>query len=365
MARDLSGVLDAVLAGILVLDRSGEIELVNAAASRILEVSSEAAVGRPVESLLGSDHAIAKLARTVLASGRTIVESEHRVAQRMAEDVVVDVSASPLFEHDQGFEKDERVDGVVLFLRDRTIQKRLEERVAERERLSSFGQIAAGIAHEVKNPLGGIRGAAEILGKRASDGRDKEAADLVVREVDRIAALVDELMVFGQDEDLRLDTLNIHRVLDNVLELLFMDPSAKGVHLERGFDPSIPELVADAGRLTQVFLNLAQNALQAMGPGDGTLTITTRVSHAHRLATADGNPAPTLLVTISDTGPGMSSQVLAQLETPFFTTRAGGHGLGLAVSRHWIARHGGTLHIDSAPGQGTAVQVALPLPRAS
>ena len=117
--------------------------------------------------------------------------------------------------------------------------------------------------------------------------------------------------------------------------------------------------------MTQVFLNLAQNALQAMGSQGGTLTITTRVSHTHRLSTDDGNQAPTLLVTVSDTGPGMSSQVLAQLATPFFTTRAGGHGLGLAVSRHWVAHHGGTLHIDSTPGEGTAVQVALPLPRAS
>ncbi len=359
MARDLSSVLDAVLAGILVLDKAGEIELVNPAACRILETSAEAATGRPVERLLGNDHPIAKLARAVLASGRAVVESEHRVEQRLAEDVVVDVSVSPMFEDDQ------RINGVVLFLRDRTIQKRLEELVAERERLASFGQIAAGIAHEVKNPLGGIRGAAEILAKRVPDGQVQEAANLVVREVGRIAALVDELMVFGRGEDLCLSTLNIHRVLNEVLELLCMDPDSKGIHLERGFDPSIPELLADAGRLTQVFLNLAQNALQAMGSGGGTLTITTRMSHTHRLSTEDGNQAPALLVTVSDTGPGMSSQVLAQLATPFFSTRAGGHGLGLAVSRHWVAQHGGTLHIDSTPGKGTAVQVALPLPRTS
>jgi len=359
VVRDLSGVLDAVLAGILVLDEEGRIELANSAACRIFETSAESACGLPVERLLGPDHAIAKLALGVLASGRAAVDSERRVERRRADAVVVDTSASPLFDDDQG------ISGVVLFLRDRTIQKQLEELVVERERLSAFGHIAAGIAHEVKNPLGGIRGAAEILGARTEDGRMQEAAKLVVREVDRIAALVDELMVFARGDEVHLAPVNIHRVLDHVLELLRMDASAPAVRVDRVFDPSIPELLADDRRLTQVFLNLAQNAVQAMGPEGGTLTIRTRMSLAHLLSTEVEGSVPLLRVTVADTGPGIAPDVLAELATPFFTTRAGGTGLGLAVSRHWVARHGGSLRIESTPGEGTAVQVALPLRRAS
>jgi two-component system nitrogen regulation sensor histidine kinase GlnL len=347
VARDLRGVLDAVLAGILVLDEEGRIELVNSAACRILETSAETGQGLPVERLLGPDHSIAKLARSVLASGRAAVESERRVERRGAEPVVVDASASPLFEDGQ------QVSGVVLFLRDRTIQKQLEELVAERERLSAFGHIAAGIAHEVKNPLGGIRGAAEILAARADDGRLKEAAELVVREVGRIAALVDDLMVFARDDEIRFAPVNIHRVLDHVLEL------------QRAFDPSIPELLADESRLTQVFLNLTQNAVQAMGAEGGTLTIRTRMPLAQLLSTTGEDSVPALLVTISDTGPGIAPDVMAELATPFFSTRKGGTGLGLAVSRHWVTRHGGTLRIDSTLGEGTSVQVVLPLRRAT
>jgi two-component system nitrogen regulation sensor histidine kinase GlnL len=234
--------------------------------------------------------------------------------------------------------------------------------VSERERLDDFGRIAAGIAHEVKNPLGGIRGAAEILASRASDAKTLDAAELIVREVSRIAALVDDLMVFARSEDLEPGELNIHRVLDDVLDLLAMDPLASGIEVERAFDPSLPEIQGDADRLTQVFHNLVRNALQAM-EGRGQLTITTRMAPRSRLSAPDGRPLPTLLVEIADDGPGIPAEVLGQLATPFFTTRAGGTGLGLAVSRHWVNRHDGALHIDSTPGRGTRVRVTLPMRR--
>jgi two-component system nitrogen regulation sensor histidine kinase GlnL len=359
VARDLSGVLDAVLAGIVVLDGAGNVELANAAACRILETSAEACVGLSVEQLLGAEHPVAKLAHTVLESGRAAIDSEHRIERRLAEAVVVEAAASALSDEDGG------PNGAVLVLRDRTIQKGLEELVADRERLAAFGDIAAGIAHEVKNPLGGIRGAAEILASRAKDEKTHDTAQLIVREVARIAALVDELMVFTRGEEVQLAEVNIHRILDHVLELLAMDPAAAGIRVVRAYDPSLPELLADGSRLTQVFLNLAQNALQAIETDGGTLTITTRMSLANRLAAAGEDRVHTLLVTVTDTGPGIPPDVLARLATPLFTTREGGTGLGLAVSRHWVARHGGTLRIDSTPGAGTAVQVAIPLRRPS
>jgi two-component system nitrogen regulation sensor histidine kinase GlnL len=170
-------------------------------------------------------------------------------------------------------------------------------------------------------------------------------------------------MVFTRGEDVNFAAVNIHRVLDDVFALLAMDPIASGVRLERRFDPSLPELIADADRLVQVFLNLARNALQAL-QGNGTLAIETRMSLDHRLALESGESVPTLLVTVGDDGPGMPREVLERLATPFFTTRRGGTGLGLAVAHHWVARHGGTLRVESAPGAGTRVVVALPLRRA-
>jgi two-component system nitrogen regulation sensor histidine kinase GlnL len=358
MGRDFRQVLDAVLAGVVVVDPQGLVELVNVAACRMLEVSPEAALGRPVERLLGPDHALTKLARTVLDTGRTAVESDQPVERRLEPDLVIDVSASPLF--DAGGE----LDGAVVMLRDRTIQNRLQELVEDRERLAGIGHLAAGLAHEVKNPLGGIRGAGEILRSRAPDARTREAADLVVREVDRITGLVDELMVFGKGEALRLAPTNLHRVLDGALELLALDPLARGVGFERVYDPSIPELLADADRLSQVFLNLGRNALQAMrGREDAALSAETRIGIERRLVTPEGDRVPTVVVTFRDRGEGIAPEALARIATPFFTTRPGGHGLGLGIARHWVAQHGGALRLVSTPGEGTEAEVTLPLRR--
>jgi two-component system nitrogen regulation sensor histidine kinase GlnL len=249
-----------------------------------------------------------------------------------------------------------------VVLRDSTLRQSLQDFVAQRDALAAFGRIAAGVAHEVKNPLGGIRGAAEILASRASDAKTLDAAELIVREVDRIAALVDDLMVFTHGE-LRVGPMNVHRVLDDVLALGSHDPLAKGVAIERAYDPSIPETLADADRLTQVLLNLVRNALQAMEGREGRLTVATRMTLEHRLRAPTGEQVPTLAIEVRDTGPGIPPEVLEQLATPFFTTRPGGTGLGLAVARHWVARHGGTLQVESEPGAGTCARVVLPLRR--
>jgi len=354
--RDLKKIIDAVLDGVVVVDEDGRVEFVNSEACRILGTSAETALAEPIDGLVGPDHAVAKVAHAVLGSGRSCIESETRLQRRFEGEVVVDVAASPLF--------DERTcTGVVIALRDRTIHRSLADWVSERERLSEFGQIAAGIAHEVKNPLGGIRGAAELIVSRATEDRTREAAFLIVREVDRIVSLVDDMMVFTQGKSLRLSQVNIHRVLDDVLDLLSLDTIAAGVSIERSFDPSIPDLYADADRLMQVFLNLARNALQAL-EGRGTLRISTRMALDHRLTGEHGEALPTVSISVEDDGPGIAPELIERITTPLFTTRQAGTGLGLAVARHWVALHDGALRIESAPGRGTQVRVNLPVHRA-
>jgi len=357
MARDLRDVLDAILAGVVVVDTEGIVEQLNSAACGILEHSAHAAVGSPVERLLGPSHALARLGRKVLATGIASSENSQEIESRFHEGLRVDVAASPLFDETGA------LDGAVLVLRDRSAQRRLERFEAERERLDFFGRIAAGLAHEVKNPLGGIRGAGELLSLRAEDGKTRETADLIVRESTRIANLVDDFMVFARGDRLRLAALNLHRILDRVLDLLAHDPLSGHCSIERAYDPSIPDLLADADRLVQVFLNLIRNALQAMEGGGGHLTLTTRVILDHRVFTESGEKIPTVATWIRDTGPGMDEEELRQATTPFFTKRPGGTGLGLSVAEYWVSQHGGTLLLESAPGEGTTVRVTLPLRR--
>ena len=326
------------------VDDEGAVRQLNVEACRILGTSSEAVFGRPVERVPGGE-AFAKGVRAVLAEGASLVENEVVLPRRFAPDLVVDVAVSPVTDDDG------RTRGGVVLLRDRTLGTALRAVESERAQSAALGRMAAGIAHEVKNPLAGIRGAAELLGRRAAGERDRETAELIVREVDRIAALLDDFMIFARGDVLRLAPVNLHRVLDDVLDVLATDPAGSRTRLVRSYDPSIPELLADGDRLVQVFLNLARNGLEAMErPGD-TLTITTRLRLDHR-------------IEVGDTGPGIPDEVREQVMTPFFTTKVTGTGLGLPLARHFVALHGGSLQIESHEGRGTTVRVSLPLRRA-
>lgn len=352
----LTDVLDAVLDGVVVLSPIGEVTWLNQEACQILETSLEAGLGQPLDSLMGPNSHFSALIAGVQQTGRPIVDDEVPLQRLFGPIRVVAVSISPLT-----VGRGARPAGAVMVLRDRTAFADLQDEAAQRDRLASYGQIAAGIAHEVKNPLGGIRGAAELLERKVEDTQGQKSAQLIVREVDRITSLVDELMVFARGESLDRARVNLHRLLDEVIELLEAEPLAQNIQFKRVYDPSIPKILADANRLKQVFLNLAQNAIQAMEENGGALTLTTGMALENRLMSESGQPHPTVIICFEDEGPGISPAIQHQLSTPFFTTKANGTGLGLAVSRHWISRHGGLLRIDASHETGGRVRVKLPL----
>lgn len=364
MNLDLQGIFDALLEGVVVLDDDDRIEFTNTEARRLLDSAGETATGKRLSDTLGADHPVSLIVDRVRRSGRPAIHDEVELPRRLAPALPVDVSVALIGDevHPGGPVGDNpNPSGIAIAIRDRSAARTLREEISERERHESYGHIAAGIAHEVKNPLGGIRGAAELLGLSANDERGQKAANLIVAEVDRISGLVDELMVFARGDELDLTSVNIHRTLDALLDLLEMERGYESISVERLFDPSLPELEADPARLQQVFLNLARNAMQAMEETGGKLTLSTRMSLDNRLVGPDGRPRPTIEVSIRDTGPGIAADTLHRLSTPFFTTKQKGTGLGLSVARHWIRRHGGRLRMDSAIGEGTQVCVDLPL----
>lgn len=354
MPIDLKDVLEALPDGVIVIDAGGHVVDSNGEACRILERSAETLAGMPLAEALEAFEPMATQVAAALLDGTAMIAREIGIQSRSGRRSTLDIAVSPLAGGPEG---------AVITLRDQTVSSELQHLAAQRDRLQAFGHIAAGIAHEVKNPLGGIRGAAELLGQWSSEERSRDAASLIVGEVDRIRALVDELMVFAREDQIALEKLNIHWVLDSVLDLLSVDPLAKSVEIERLYDPSLPEFRGDPDRLKQVFLNLGRNALQAMeGPGS-RLRVITKMHLGRRALDADGRPIPAIDILFADTGPGIDAATLAQIATPLFTTRAKGHGLGLAVARHWLMRHAGSLEIESEPGSGTTVTATLPLRR--
>lgn len=357
MAPRSAEILDAIIGGVVVVDPSGRVEDLNAEASRLLETSGQGIEGKTLADLLGRDHEVSRIILRVLGGGSATVESDVHIERRFAEDLRVELSVSPI-------RSEESQSGCLVVLRDLTAQKKLLQQSSERERHASFGKIASGLAHEIKNPLSGIRGAGELIASRSRDEKSGELADLIVEESKRIARLVDEFMVFTKGGALSNEVLNVHEVVNHVVALLEHDPVANAVEFRREYDPSIPEFVADRDRLTQIFMNVLRNACQAFREqAEKCVRIRTRVSMDHRIAEAGQAASPTLVVSVIDNGPGFPKEILPEATTPFVTGRAAGTGLGLAISEYWANLHGGAISVHNEAGGGARVSLMLPLRR--
>jgi len=237
------------------------------------------------------------------------------------------------------------------------------ERLERAERLATLGQVAASLAHEIRNPLAGIAGAVGVMADELPDTDPrKEIMDEILSQTRRLTKTVQDLLTFARPATPLLASCDLHQVLDRVLLLLAEDPIAKRIRLVRNYSPGLPRLEADDKQLGQVFLNLLLNAAQAMH-GDGQVTITTRLNGARG---ADGEPPAaagghTIEVSLTDTGPGIPPAVLSELFKPFFTTKPRGTGLGLAISRRIIEDHGGWIRAESVPQQGATFRIGLPV----
>jgi two-component system, NtrC family, nitrogen regulation sensor histidine kinase GlnL len=346
-------VLDSLPVGIVSLDRRGCVELQNSEASRILGLSADATRGRPLGDLLGETHPAVVLLDQVRKSGREVAQHACTFPERIGlRSLRVDLTASPVV-------PSEGEEGAVLTLRDRTIEEQLEAMIAQRASDELFQHLAAGIAHEIRNPLSGIRGAAELLEAKLDPSLARYPR-LVRDETDRIRRLLDDFAQLTRGRELAIAPVNLHRILDQILELQASTAAFADITIEREYDPSIPEMRLDSDRTTQIFLNLVRNAMQAM-KGSGRLTVRTRVEALFHLSGANGARQRLVRIDIEDTGPGIPETDLPHIFTPFFTTKSNGTGLGLAIVQHWVVRHGGRISASRAHAGGTRMRVLLPV----
>lgn len=251
--------------------------------------------------------------------------------------------------------------GLALAFRDISHFKEMEDNTRQADRLQLLGRLAATMAHEIKNPLGGIRGSAQLLSFELTDSRFKGYIEAIIKEVDRINRIVETALDLRRDREIVAAPVNIHKVLNEILLLEAHNENSSQIRFRVEFDPSIPDITAEEGQLAQVFLNLIRNGIEAMN-GEGELVLSTRISSEYQIQRGKkGPPARMLLVEIRDQGKGISEEAREGLFTPFFTTKKKGTGLGLVVSQQIVEKHNGWLKLDENPGGGTRAKVFLPL----
>ncbi len=251
--------------------------------------------------------------------------------------------------------------GIIIIFWPRTHTAELFERKSASEKDKSFGQIGRALAHEVKNPLAGIRGAAQLLMLDANNDQ-KPLAKLIIEETDRVHRLIDRVESLGLDEAVPLRPLNIHSIIERVIQLA-QNGFASDLNISREFDVSLPNIMGEPDRLTQIFLNLAKNAAEAANEkgNNGRIIFTTRYRHGHKIINGN-NEALHLPIEISviDNGYGIASELKNLIFDPFVTTKNEGSGLGLALVRKMVAAHGGIVEFDCQPGR-TCFKVRLPM----
>jgi PAS domain S-box-containing protein len=341
--------------GVLAIDRDGRIVLLNDEARRLFRLQGGPVVGTPYADLL---HAHPDIVR-VLGGAFELKALPNRAELRLkSTDTVIGYTLS-LIRDDAG----ETV-GAALFFKDLTHVEQIEERERLRDRLAAVGEMAAVMAHEIKNPLAGIEVLAGLLRRKVPDNADAQAlVKDIISEAKMANAIVQEVLAFVRPVRLQVDHTSLAASIASAVVLADSKATRGGIRVEVDLPADLPLLGADEHQLTQVFANLIINAFEAL-EGRGRIEITARLTQSSTdgALLPDGHQAvPTVIVDVADDGPGMPNDIAEKIFNPFFTTKAQGSGLGLAIVRKIIDAHEGRIDMTTGDGRGTKFRVTLPV----
>ncbi|MBV9584947.1 MAG: PAS domain-containing protein [Alphaproteobacteria bacterium] len=350
-APDSSVLLSALPDPVLALDRGDIVRFVNPAAEQFFGTSAAALFGHGLAEFVAPHSPIFGLLEAVRRSGGSIAEYDVPLEGPRFTPRPVTIQGAPAGEGS---------DLVVLSLHERSIADKMDRQMTHRNAARSVTAMAAMLAHEVKNPLSGIRGAAQLL-EQDADEAGRELTQLICDETDRIVALVDRMEAFSEHAPLSRSAVNIHEVLDRVRKI-GQSGFARHVRITEEYDPSLPPVHGDRDLLLQVFLNLFKNAAEAVQEAGAEITLTTAYRHGLRLAApgAEGRRHLPLMVAVIDNGAGIPEDLKPHLFDPFVTSKRNGTGLGLALVAKVIDDHGGVIEFESQPRR-TVFRVFLPV----
>ncbi|MCB1213957.1 MAG: PAS domain-containing protein [Deltaproteobacteria bacterium] len=335
---------------LVLLDLQEEILYLNPHAQGLLELSLPLFQGKKLPSYVRFSSEVKKALQEVLKKGRSfkLLETQLKIKARQLK---VQIELAPLGSA-------QKPEGVLIWISPLERFKAIKEQEKVQERFNLMETLALGLAHEIRNPLGAIRAAAERLAKWLPQEK-AHYSPLIVSEVDRLNQLLSQLMDLSRPQKLHYQEINLNQILDENLKLFEPQCENLGIKIEKHLDPSLPPLRADQNSLQQILTNLIKNALEAMETQGGTLSL---ISQFHRYQSQMG--ASALEIAVQDTGNGLSAEEIQKLFTPFYSTKAQGTGLGLLTTQRLIQAHGGHLEIESQAGLGSSFRIFFPLRRA-
>jgi len=338
--------LEYLATAVILLDDESRIVYLNPAAEHLFDVSGKNLLGHPLQQVFTHTEQLASAMQQAIHNNASYIEHDLTLGTHAHGKLHLRCAATPL-------QFSRRYLLLEFHPMDRPLKLAREEQMLDQTQANRL--LLRNLAHEIKNPLGGIRGAAQLLEQELEKPALREYTQVIVQEADRLRSLMEKLL--SPQNASHYSALNIHEVLERVRSVVLAE-MPEGLKIQRDYDISLPALVGDKEQLIQVMLNIVRNAAQAM-QGSGTIILRTRIARQvtlvkrrHRLA---------VMVQIIDNGPGIPPELQDKIFYPLVSGRADGHGLGLTLAQDFVSQHNGTIEFDSEPGR-TRFTVMLPLP---
>ena len=358
-------VLSSIKTGLIVVQNDGKVRTFNSGARHITGFVEAEMAEKPLAEFPEGLQPVATALQRTLAEGRTYIQDHLDLKSSRNENVPVTLETSVLRAGNG------EVIGAIATVKDMTLLRQMETQLVRSERFSALGEMAAGVAHEIKNPLNAIMGFSQRLSGKLQEASLKKYADIITEEVRRMDTIVNDVLEYSRPDKVHKETADPHQVMDETAAFLFDKLEKAGVALEKEYASSLPTVCFEVPKIRQVLLNLMLNAIQAM-PKGGRLVLRTRIIEG---LAPDKNSMKTdgvlfeqlflqqkmLAIEVEDTGCGIPKENIGKLFHPFFTTKITGTGLGLSICHKIVEAHGGSLDVDSVVGKGSNFRIQLPI----